>query len=635
MKNFLLNLSRRNKIIILMFIDACVGFFVWFAFGLPLSTYLSSSGKESLLELTLINIDSFIIPAAIAILIFLISGFYKSLVRFKSSGENFWKASVGAGLFGISYILIFISKTDTIQSNFLFIFMIQGILLSSMFLSGITFSREFAKYILGDRHVFHDAAPVIIYGAGSIGSELAQSLYFDKSKKVIAFYDDEADLHGATKQGIPIISNYRALEKLRKKHDNLEIFLAMPSLDSFSRRNIIQKLEQLEVSVKSVPAYHELISDSESLSRMQRLSLEDILPSGRVENSGFEYLDNKTVLVTGAGGSIGSELVRQILKNNPKKVILLDISEFNLHQISEESRLVIKDRKASTEISIVIGDVRSKNSILRVFKNNKVDFIFHAAAYKHVPILEEQLNFSAAIENNILGTLNMCEFAISNQVERFVLISTDKAVRPTNIMGATKRMAEIICQAFNALDKGSIFSMVRFGNVIDSSGSVIPLFREQISRGGPLTITHQSITRFFMTIPEAASLVLSSAMMAKGGEVFLLDMGEQIKVIELAERMIRLSGRNVSQSPGDGGIEIIDIGLRPGEKLYEELLISGAEEKTSHKKIFKSSEDFYSYNEMISIVDSLKSALAEDDSEKIKSCLKEYVDGYNPTNEKS
>jgi len=229
----------------------------------------------------------------------------------------------------------------------------------------------------------------------------------------------------------------------------------------------------------------------------------------------------------------------------------------------------------------------------------------------------------------------MCEFAISNKVERFVLISTDKAVRPTNIMGATKRMAEIICQAFNTLDKGSIFSMVRFGNVIDSSGSVIPLFREQISRGGPLTITHQSITRFFMTIPEAASLVLSSAMMAEGGEVFLLDMGEQIKVIELAERMIRLSGRNVSQSPGDGGIEIIDIGLRPGEKLYEELLISGAEEKTSHNKIFKSSEDFYSYSEVISIVDSLKSALGEDDSEKIKSLLKEHVDGYNPTNEKS
>ena len=629
MKRLFLGLNRRIKLLILLGSDFTTGLIVWFIFGTPLPSFLSNPAAISLFQITLSNINLFIIPIVSTLLFFLISGFYKPLVRFKSSGEDFWKASVGASIFGLFYIFIFISENKAIEANYFFIFLINALLLSSMFLSGITLTREIAKYILLDAGKDEDAIPVVIYGAGAIGLELAQTIRFDKSRKIIAFFDDESDLHGSSKQGIPILSRLKNLRHLKDKHNNLEIFLAIPKLSSFERRLIIEKLEALEVSVKSVPAYHELLSDNESLTRLQRLSLEDILPSGRIDSLDNNYLKDSIILVTGAGGSIGSELVRQVLSQQPKEIILFDSSEYNLYKIFQELDLLTNASKNKTKLTSIAGDVKSIVHLSKVFRNNNIDFVFHAAAYKHVPILESELNISIAADNNILGTHNVCKLSSENNVKKFVLISTDKAVRPTNVMGASKRMAELVCQAFSKIDSETIFSMVRFGNVIDSSGSVIPLFRDQIARGGPVTITHKDITRYFMTIPEAASLVLNAAKISKGGEVFLLDMGEQLSVIKLAERMIRLSGRNVSKHYGDGGIEIIEIGLRPGEKLYEELLISGMEEKTDHPKIFKSKEEFIPIEELTIVLDKLRSAIESDNVIKIREILINYVDGYN------
>ena len=629
MKRLLLGLNRKVKLLILISSDFLTGLVVWFVFGTPLPSFLSNPAANSLFEITVSNLNLFLIPISSTLLFFLISGFYKPLVRFKSSGEDFWKASLGASFFGLFYIFIFISGNKVIEANYFFIFLINALLLSSMFLSGITLTREIAKYILLDAGKDEDATPVVIYGAGAIGLELAQTIRFDQSRKIIAFFDDESDLHGSSKQGIPILSKLKNLRHLKEKHKNLEIFLAIPKLSSFKRRSIIEKLESLEVSVKSVPAYHELISDNESLTKLQRLSLEDVLPSGRIDNLDFNYLKDSIILVTGAGGSIGSELVRQVLSNKPKEIILFDNSEFNLYKIYHELDSLINSSIHKTILTTIVGDVKSIVHLTKVFRNNKINFVFHAAAYKHVPILESELNISIAADNNILGTHNVCKLSLENNVKKFVLISTDKAVRPTNVMGASKRMAELVCQAFSMIDSETIFSMVRFGNVIDSSGSVIPLFRDQISRGGPVTITHKDITRYFMTIPEAASLVINAAKISKGGEVFLLDMGEQLQVIKLAERMIRLSGRNVSKHPGDGGIEIIEIGLRAGEKLYEELLISGLEEKTDHPKIFKSNEQFIPMEELTMILDKLRRAIESDNVSEIREILINYVDGYN------
>ena len=471
---------------------------------------------------------------------------------------------------------------------------------------------------------------MIIYGAGAIGGELLKTLSMDRSKKVIAFFDDDKDLHGSTKFGVPIISKEKSLSRFKKMYPSLQIYLAIPSLSSIKRRRIIEKLESFGLSVRSVPALHEIIADSNALANLQQLSLEDLLPSGRMDDLCFNYLREKSVFVSGAGGSIGSELVRQILTNQPKTLILFEHSEFNLYKVLEECKQFIKEKELDLDLHAVLGDVRNFNQLEKTFQGTPIDIVFHAAAYKHVPLVEMNENIVPSIENNVLGTFNLCKIAAKENVRRLVLISTDKAVRPTNIMGATKRLAELVCQGFAKEYPETIFSMVRFGNVINSSGSVIPMFRDQISNGGPVTITHKDITRYFMTIPEAASLVISAGINALGGEVFLLDMGEQIRVYDLAERMIRLSGRSVSKEKDDGGIEIIDIGLRPGEKMFEELLISGNEEKTDNDKIFKSRETSLSFEEIMSVVTTLKECIESANVNEIMNILKSRVDGYNP-----
>jgi FlaA1/EpsC-like NDP-sugar epimerase len=394
------------------------------------------------------------------------------------------------------------------------------------------------------------------------------------------------------------------------------------------RRDIIANLESIKVAVRTVPSFHELISDQKKMTDLQGLSLDDLLPRARVSNDLLTHVKSKVLLISGAGGSIGSEIARQLLENKPKSIILFDVSEFNLFKVDRECQALKASKNLSTTIIPILGDIRDVTNLHFLFKKFSIDCIYHAAAYKHVPLVEDVNNITKACENNIIGTYNLASAAIDNNVESFVMISTDKAVRPSNIMGASKRMAEMVIQSLNTKSPNTRFSMVRFGNVINSSGSVIPLFLDQIAKGGPVTVTDKNVTRYFMTIPEASNLVLQSSQMSEGGEVFILDMGEQLKIYDLAIKLIHLSGRNVSSEPGSNGIEIIEIGLRPGEKMYEELLISGEQLATENPKIFKSMERFPDLEVMLSLISKLENSISNDNAESIVSLLKENVEGY-------
>ena len=362
---------------------------------------------------------------------------------------------------------------------------------------------------------------------------------------------------------------------------------------------------------------------------IQNLSLDDLLPRTRVERDAIKNSKDKTFFISGAGGSIGSEIVRQLLDTNPKAIILFDHSEFNLFRVEKECQAIVISKSLSTKIIPILGDIKDSRNLNFLFQQYKIDYVYHAAAYKHVPLVEDKNNIIKACENNVLGTLNLAKVSIDNEIPSFVMISTDKAVRPTNVMGASKRMAEILIQSLNAQTSKTNFSMVRFGNVLNSSGSVIPFFIDQIAKGGPVTLTHKEVTRYFMTIPEASNLVLQASQMAEGGEVFILDMGEQVKIYDLARKLIHLSGRSVASEIDGDGIAIIDVGLRPGEKMYEELLISGEEIATENPKIFKSIEQFPDQETTNQIIMLIQSAIDNNDHQEMISIFHTYVEGFN------
>jgi len=378
-----------------------------------------------------------------------------------------------------------------------------------------------------------------------------------------------------------------------------------------------------------MPALHELVEDEKALLQIQELSIDDILPRKIVRRSDINF-DSKTILITGAGGSIGSEIVRQILIGRPAKIVLYEISEINLYSIEGDVNAIKKNKNIATEVIAILGDVKDRRRLSEILKRHSVDTIYHAAAYKHVPIVEYYENITEGIKNNIFGTKSVCDAAIENNIFKVVVVSTDKAVRPTNVMGASKRFAEMIVQSLSEQFAEHTFCMVRFGNVLNSSGSVIPLFRKQISNGGPITLTDKRVTRFFMTISEASSLVIQAGEFAEGGDVFILDMGDQVKILDLAEKLIHLSGRNIKKDSNGEGIHIQEVGLRPGEKLYEELLISGKEIKTPNDKVFKSNEGFLSKDILDQSIIDLKEAVDNSDYIKIKEILKNNVEGYVP-----
>jgi FlaA1/EpsC-like NDP-sugar epimerase len=620
--------QRKNKQLILTLLDFFSGFISWVIVGPPLASFLIDTNITAFLTSIFDNFMGFLAPILTSLMYFYFNDIYKSTSRYYDPSRNIVGHLVGSLIFGISWAIIYLYKIELLNANLGFIIMLQALIMSVVFFALITSLRLFIKIILNPYKKNINSSSVIIYGAGNSGMELFNLLQSDPSTRVIAFIDDNKEIAGMEIGGVKVYSNLNKIHALLSKHQAVEVYLAIPSIGMDQRRKIIERLQSLNVSVRTIPSLHELVGDHKRMDELQDLSLDDLLPQDRAESMREIDLSNQTVLITGAGGSIGSELVRQAIYAKPKLIILVDFSEYHLFKIYEESRGIKAMLDSDTELAPVLHNIIDEKTLLNIIQKFSVDYIYHAAAYKHVPMLEKSENILVGIRNNILGTYSICKIASKLNVKKVVMISTDKAVRPTNIMGATKRFAEQIVQYFDTLPSRTIFTMVRFGNVINSSGSVIPTFLDQIKKGGPVTITDFEVTRYFMTIPEASNLVLQAGEMAEGGDVFILDMGEQIKILELAKRLINLKGYNYTFQEEDPGIMIVETGLRSGEKLFEELLISGKEMETSNTKIFKSIEPC-SDKEIIKLTNEIENHVLNND---INSCIKilnKNVQGFN------
>ena len=474
--------------------------------------------------------------------------------------------------------------------------------------------------------------PVIIYGAGVSGRQLLTSLVQSHEYHPFAFVDDDTSLQGNVIQGVHVHSP-SIIKKLIKQKSVNKVLLAMPSATRAKRQEILARLEPLSVQVLTIPAMSDLVNGTKLYSDIKEVEIDDLLGRDAVnprEDLLSANIKDKVVMVTGAGGSIGSELCRQILKQSPKKLVLFELSEFALYAIDRELNATAKELGLNVRILPMMGSVQRENRVQAIMESFGVQTVYHAAAYKHVPLVEH--NVVEGVRNNVFGTLYTARAAIAAKVETFVLVSTDKAVRPTNVMGTTKRMAELVLQAFSRENNQTRFCMVRFGNVLGSSGSVVPLFRTQIANGGPVTVTHPEITRFFMTIPEASQLVIQAGAMGKGGDVFVLDMGKSVKIVDLAKKMIRLSGYEVrSEKNPEGDIAIEFSGLRPGEKLYEELLIGDDVTGTEHERIMTANELYLTWSEYALILDRLDQACHDFNHEAIRDILLKTPTGFAPT----
>ncbi|MDB5822801.1 MAG: wbpM [Herminiimonas sp.] len=475
------------------------------------------------------------------------------------------------------------------------------------------------------------AIRVAIYGAGMAGTQLVGALRSVYEYLPVAFIDDKKELQGATISGIKVYPPTK-LPALVAKHKVQEILLAMPSATKAQQKRVLEQLEPLKVKIRVTPSIKSLVSGGLRLDDVRDIEIEDLLgrdivaPDARLISA---CIVNQNVMVTGAGGSIGSELCRQVLLQKPARLLLFDVSEFSLYTMEQELLSTKAALGLATEIIPFLGSVLEQEKCQRIFRVYAVDTIYHAAAYKHVPLVEH--NPLDGIRNNVFGTLRVAQAAMAEKVKCFVLVSTDKAVRPTNVMGSTKRLAELVLQAFSRQQRKTRFCMVRFGNVLGSSGSVVPLFRKQIMAGGPITLTHPEITRYFMTIPEAAQLVLQAGAMGEGGDVFVLDMGEPVKIIDLAKRMVHLSGLEVrSDSTPDGTIEIQHVGLRPGEKLYEELLIGSNVEGTGHPLILRAQEVELPWASLEKLLVRLEDACNRFDVETMREVLLQALPEYEP-----
>ncbi len=496
----------------------------------------------------------------------------------------------------------------------------------------VTGSRLLVRILLRKKGI--NGERVVIYGAGDAGARLASSVAGRGDFTVVGFIDDAVNLHGAVINGLEVHSP-NALPSLVEEFGVSRVLLALPSVSRRRRQEIISRLEELPVHVQTMPDVSDLISGNARVDDIREVDIADLL--GRDTVPPIPHLlgacvTGKSVVVTGAGGSIGSELCRQIVHLDPRKLILFDVSEPALYTIHQAIQEAVRRKERDIEVVPLIGSVDNGSRLREALLAYEADTVYHAAAYKHVPLVEH--NMIEGIENNVFGTLHAAEAAIEAGVKSFVLVSTDKAVLPTNVMGATKRLAELVLQGLNERGTGTTFSMVRFGNVLASSGSVVPLFHEQIRKGGPVTVTHPEIYRYFMTIPEAAALVIQAGSMAKGGDVFVLDMGEPVRIRDLAETMIHLTGMTVKDKDNpEGDIEIRYTGLRPGEKLYEELLIGNNVMGTDHPSIMRAEEVFIRWTELKGVLDQLRHACYHFDCETARKILLQTVNGYAPTGE--
>ncbi len=624
---FLLSFSRRAKqsLVLLIDLSACI-ITVYIAFYLRLGEWglIRNDINSGLFLATVISLG-------LALPIFFVFGLYRAIFRY--SGIASFLAIVKAIV-----IYSFLYATFFTVIGISGIPRTVGIIQPILLLITILAIRMLARYWLGDLYQQHSNSPVLqqalIYGAGSVGRQLAQAMMNNKRVRVVGFLDDNVALQGQLINQLPIYA-LSQLSELIIPLKISELFLALPEKNRKHRNEILRKIQDIKISIRTLPSMTELAQGKVTANDLQELDIEDLF--GR-ESTVFDSISSnknilgKVVLVTGAGGSIGSELCRQIFILGPAVLLLYEQNEFSLYALHQElqRRQTITGSKTNILIPL-LGSITDTRRISEVMASWSPHTVYHAAAYKHVPLVEH--NVTDGIRNNVFGTLITARMAVKYGVSDFVLVSTDKAVRPTNVMGASKRLAEMILQALarERIISNTVtnFSIVRFGNVLESSGSVIPKFRQQIRNGGPITLTHPEVMRYFMTIPEAAQLIIQAGTMSKGGEVFLLDMGEAVKIIDLIRRMIQLSGLTLcDEGNPNGDIKIEIIGLRPGEKLYEELLIGDNPEPTSHPRIMKANEDFLPLEELEGKLQLLQAALDINDLDQIFQILERLISGY-------
>ena len=575
----------------------------------------------SIYPFTFSNYGIFLSSVLIAIPVFIIFDLYKSIIRFIGFKE-IWVIVKAVTIYSFLWGLV-VSYFYPEESN-LTVFFMHWLLVLVLIVS----SRMIAVWIFSD---IPSASNVIIYGAGSAGLQLATALRVSREMNPIGFIDGDKSLQGSYLSGLEVYQPSQLGKVVRRKSVQ-EVLIAIPSARKAILQDIFSSVEELPVKVRIIPGVAELAQGKVSIADLKVLEVTDLL--GReIEKPDVDLLmkniHKKNVLVTGAGGSIGSELSRQVLKEKPKTLVLYEISEFALYKIEKE----LEKSSSDTDIKPILGNVMDKSRLKEVCRTFNINTIYHAAAYKHVPMVE--MNTVQSIENNIFGTLSCTEVAINEGVETFVLVSTDKAVRPTNVMGATKRFSEMILQALaedqrlKESKKKTRIVIVRFGNVLDSSGSAVPLFREQIENGGPITVTDPKVIRYFMSIPEAAGLVVQAGAMGKGGDVFVLDMGEPIKIVDLAKRMIRLSGLEVRDKENpEGDIEIVFTGLREGEKLFEELLIGNNISSTNHKGIMRAEEEYLPLLRIEDLLGDLRKGVELRDQDALIKILTENISGF-------
>ena len=617
----LLNQPRFIKTFIAFLIDLflCI-FSVWISFYLRLGDLVSLSER---------GLNALFFAVILSVPIFISFGLYKAIFRY-SGLYTIFIVSKAISIYGILFISIisFIGIEGVPRT----IGLIQPLLLWILIISWrIIFKNIFIKFI-SFNSLNNNVSRALVYGAGIAGRQLVRAIQESTDIVIKGFLDDDVNQQGCLIDGKKIFSPKDLGSIIKHKNINL-ILLALPSISKSERSKIILNLSNYKIAIRTIPSISDLAKGKSLITDFLDLNIDDLL--GRIEVEPNKELMrknilSKTIMVTGAGGSIGSELCKQIIECKPKQILLLEISEYALYKIHSDLEKININK---INLVPLIASVQDQKRIEEIISIWKPVTIYHTAAYKHVPLVEH--NLVEGLKNNLFGTFNIAKIALMYEVENFVFISTDKAVRPTNFMGATKRISEISLQALNHNNSSNTkFSIVRFGNVLDSSGSVIPKFREQIKNGGPITLTHPKITRYFMTITEAAQLVIQAGSMAKGGDVFLLDMGEPIRIYQLATRMIELSGKSIKnkQNPR-GDIEIKITGLRPGEKLYEELLLSDLPIKTKHPKIFKSKEPFIEIDKLIKEMNNLKKLIEENDLNNIIEKLKTLVPDYKPSSE--
>jgi FlaA1/EpsC-like NDP-sugar epimerase len=620
---YLLGMSRAAKRLIVVAVDTAFCWIaVWLAFDLRLESWLTFNDSMAFAS---------VVSMAIALPLFVAFGLYRAIFRYAGT-EALYAIFKSLAIYALVFVTIFTFWGEVGVPRTV------GIIQPTLLAVFVLMSRVIARYWLGGlyrRMSKADARRLLIYGAGSAGRQLASALANSTELRPMGYLDDDDRLHGQTLNGLKIYNPSR-LEELVIKLDVHDVLLAMPSASRARRNEVLELTSKAHVQVRTLPGLSDLAQGNVQVSDLKELDIEDLLGRDPVVPNPLllgKNITGKVVLVTGAGGSIGSELCRQIAKLKPEALLLVDSSEFALYAIHQELEKKLQQVNLACRLLPLLANVQDEKRMVDILSTWHPATVYHAAAYKHVPLVEQ--NPGQGIQNNVFGTLTLAQQAVNYGVLDFALISTDKAVRPTNVMGATKRLAEMVLQALAqeaSQQQGKTrFSMVRFGNVLGSSGSVVPLFRRLIKEGGPITVTHPEVTRYFMTIPEAAELVIQACAMAEGGDVFVLDMGESIKIVDLAHRMIELYGLSLKDDANpEGDIAIEFTGLRPGEKLYEELLIGDDPQSTAHPRIMKAHEEFLNIDELTNLLEQLATALGANDVNEVRALLQKAVPGYQP-----